>query len=140
MLRISSAYSVYLTLCCRLCKVDRVLDEVCCKGRIILLGFACRCTLNTAKQHLFSTTSLYKLGKASFPCVLRPCPCGVICSYWEHLAGFPKRSSNLFRLLLYSDMYQLIRHYFCKQSFQKLRLIPWHISSFHNSRELHSLQ
>lgn len=60
-----------------------------------------------------------KLGKASFPCVLRPCPCGVICSYWEHLAGFPKRSTNPFRLLLHSDMYQLIRHYFCKQSFQK---------------------
>lgn len=60
-----------------------------------------------------------KLGKASFPCVLRPCPYGVICSYWEHLAGFPKRSSNPFCQLLYSDMYQLIRHYFCKHSFQK---------------------
>lgn len=57
-----------------------------------------------------------KLGKASFPCVLRPCPCGVICSYWEHLAGFPKRSTNPFRLLLHSDMYQLIRHYFVSRA------------------------
>lgn len=140
MLRISSSTLSDLTLRCRLCKVARVLDEVCCKGRIILQNFACRCTPNTAKQHLFSPTSLYKLGEASSPCVLRPCPCGVICSYWEHLAGFPKRSYNPFRLLLHSDMYQLIRHYFCKQSFQKIRLIPWHISSLHNSRELRSLR
>lgn len=42
------------------------------------------------------TTSLYKLGKASFPCGLKPLPQAVICSNWGNLAGFPKRSFNPF--------------------------------------------
>ena len=53
-----------------------------------------------------------QIRESKFPLRLTPCPFGVICSYWEHLAGFPKRSPNPFRLLLHSDMYQLIRHFF----------------------------
>jgi hypothetical protein len=116
------------------------LDEVRCKGRHIINGCRLADTLPIQRSNIFSSTSLYKLGEASSPCVLRPCPCGVICSYWEHLAGFPKRSYNLFRQLLHSDMYQFIRHYFWKHRFQKIRLIPWHISTFHNCRKLHFLR
>lgn len=53
-------------------------------------------TLPIQRSNIFYSTSLYKLGKASFPCGLKPLPQAVICSNWGNLAGFPKRSFNPF--------------------------------------------
>ena len=72
------------------------LDEVRCKGRYIINGCRLADTLPIQRSNIFYSTSLYKLGKASFPCGLKPLPQAVICSNWGNLAGFPKRSCNPF--------------------------------------------
>lgn len=48
------------------------------------------------QSNIFLSDFPIQIREASFPCVLRPCPCGVICSNWGNLAGFPKRSFNPF--------------------------------------------
>lgn len=43
-----------------------------------------------SESNIFYSTSLYKLGKASFPCGLKPLPQAVICSIWWTLSRFPQ--------------------------------------------------